>query len=40
MTQAEQRAAFAARASYDELSETARRELKIRAIDGWGLSGE
>jgi 2-methylcitrate dehydratase len=38
MTQAEQLAAFAVRASYDDLSEAARRELKIRVLDALGCA--
>ena len=36
MTQAEQLAAFVVRASYDDLSEAAREQLKIRLLDGLG----
>ena len=38
MTQAEQLAAFAARASYDDLSGPAREQLKIRILDGLGCA--
>jgi 2-methylcitrate dehydratase len=38
MTQAEQLAAFAAKASYDHLSEEARQQLKIRVLDGLGCA--
>jgi 2-methylcitrate dehydratase len=38
MTHAEQLAAFAVRASYEELSEAARRELKIRVLDALGCA--
>ncbi|HWU39218.1 MAG TPA: MmgE/PrpD family protein, partial [Candidatus Acidoferrum sp.] len=38
MTQAEQLAAFAAKASYDHLSEAARQQLKIRVLDGLGCA--
>src|SRR5262245_50741486 len=38
MTQAGQMAAFVARASYDDLSETARRQLKIRVLDSLGFA--
>lgn len=38
MTQAEQLAAFASRASYDRLSGKARDELKIRLIDSLGCA--
>ena len=38
MTQAEQLAAFVVRASYDDLSEAARRQLKIRVLDGLGCA--
>ena len=36
MTQAEQLAEFVVRASYEDLSEEARRQLKIRILDGLG----
>ena len=38
MTQAEQLAAFAAKASYDHLSEAARQQLKMRVLDGLGCA--
>ena len=38
MTHAEQLAAFVVRASYDDLSETARQQLKIRVLDGLGCA--
>jgi len=38
MTRAEQMAAFVTRASYDDLSETARRQLKIRVLDSLGCA--
>src|SRR5215470_9393024 len=38
MTQAEQMAAFVVRASYDDLSEMARRQLKIRVLDSIGCA--
>ena len=38
MTQAEQLAAFAAKATYDHLSEAARQQLKIRVLDGLGCA--
>jgi 2-methylcitrate dehydratase len=38
VTQAEQMAGFVARASYDELSETARLQLKIRVLDAIGCA--
>lgn len=38
MTQAEQLAAFVVRASYDDLSEAAREQLKIRVLDGLGCA--
>jgi len=38
MTDAEQLAAFVVRASYDNLSEDARQELKIRVLDGLGCA--
>ena len=38
MTQAEQLAAFVVRASYEDLSEEARRQLKIRILDGLGCA--
>ena len=38
MTDAEQLAAFVARASYNDLSEAARRQLKIRVLDGLGCA--
>jgi 2-methylcitrate dehydratase len=38
MTQAEQLAAFVVRASYDDLSEAARTQLKIRVLDGLGCA--
>jgi 2-methylcitrate dehydratase len=38
MTQAEQLAAFAVRASYDEMSKAAREQLKIRVLDGLGCA--
>jgi len=38
MTQAEQLANFAVRASYDDLSEAARRELKVRVLDALGCA--
>ncbi len=38
MTQAEQLAAFVVRASYDDLSEAARTQLKIRILDGLGCA--
>lgn len=38
MTQAEQLAAFVVRASYDDLSEAARAQLKIRVLDGLGCA--
>ena len=38
MTQAEQLAAFAARATYDELSPAARLQLKIRVLDALGCA--
>jgi len=38
MTQAEQLAAFVVRASYDDLSEEARQQLKIRILDGLGCA--
>ncbi len=38
MTQAEQLATFAVRASYEDLSEAARRELKIRVLDALGCA--
>ena len=38
MTQAEQLAAFVVRASYDDLSEEARHQLKIRILDGLGCA--
>ncbi len=38
MTHAEQLAAFVARASYDDLSEVARQQLKIRVLDGLGCA--
>jgi 2-methylcitrate dehydratase len=38
MTHAEQLAGFAVRASYDDLSEAARRELKIRVLDAIGCA--
>ena len=36
MTQAEQLTAFVVRASYDDLSEAARQQLKIRVLDSVG----
>ncbi len=38
MTHAEQLAAFVVQASYDDLSEAARRQLKIRILDGLGCA--
>ena len=38
MTEAEQLAAFVVRASYDDLSEEARRQLKIRVLDSLGCA--
>ncbi len=38
MTHAEQLAAFVVRASYDNLSEAARQQLKIRVLDGLGCA--
>jgi 2-methylcitrate dehydratase len=38
MTHAEQLAAFVVRASYDDLSENARHQLKIRILDGLGCA--
>jgi 2-methylcitrate dehydratase len=38
MTSVEQLAAFVARASYEDLSEEACRELKIRVLDGLGCA--
>ncbi|MDR7550607.1 MAG: MmgE/PrpD family protein [Armatimonadota bacterium] len=38
MTQAEHLAAFVARASYDDLSEAARQEIKIRILDALGCA--
>lgn len=38
MTRAEQLAAFAVRASYEELSEAARRQLKLRVLDALGCA--
>jgi len=38
MTQAEQLAAFVVQASYDDLSEAARTQLKIRVLDGLGCA--
>lgn len=38
MTHAEQLAAFVVRASYGDLSETARQQLKIRVLDGLGCA--
>ncbi len=38
LTHAEQPAAFAARASYDDLSQAARQQLKIRVLDSLGCS--
>jgi 2-methylcitrate dehydratase len=38
MTQAEQQAAFVVRASYDDLSEEAGHQLKIRILDGLGCA--
>lgn len=38
MTEAERLAAFVVRASYDELSEEARRQLKIRVLDSLGCA--
>jgi len=38
MTHAEQLAAFVVRASYDDLSEAARQQLKIRVLDGLGCA--
>jgi len=38
MTQAEQLAAFVVRASYDDLSEETRHQLKIRILDGLGCA--
>ncbi len=38
LTHAEQLAAFAARASYDDLSQAARQQLKIRVLDSLGCS--
>lgn len=38
MTQAEQLAAFVVRASYDDLSESARQQLKIRVLDSLGCA--
>ena len=38
MTQVEQLAAFVVRANYDDLSERARRQLKIRALDSIGCA--
>ena len=38
MTQAEQLAAFAAKASYDHLSEAVRQQLKMRVLDGLGCA--
>lgn len=38
ITQAERLAAFVARASYDDLSEAARRQLKIRVLDSLGCA--
>ena len=38
MTHAEQLAAFVTRASYDDLSEAARQQLKIRVLDGLGCA--
>ncbi len=38
MTQAEQLAAFAVKASYDEFSQAARDQLKIRVLDGLGCA--
>src|ERR1051326_674328 len=38
MTQAERLAAFVARASDDDLSTTARQQLKIRILDGLGCA--
>ncbi len=38
MTQAEQLAAFVVRASYDDLSEEARHQVKIRILDGLGCA--
>lgn len=38
MTQAEQLAAFVVRASYKDLSEAARQQLKIRVLDGLGCA--
>ena len=38
MTQAEQLAAFVVRASYDDLSEAARTQLKIRVLDALGCA--
>ena len=38
MTQAEQLAAFVVQASYDDLSETARQQLKIRVLDALGCA--
>ncbi len=38
MTHAEQLAAFVVRASYEDLSEAARQQLKIRVLDGLGCA--
>jgi 2-methylcitrate dehydratase len=38
MTDAEQLAAFVVRASYDDLSEAARQQIKIRVLDGLGCA--
>jgi 2-methylcitrate dehydratase PrpD len=38
MTHAEQLAAFVVRASYDDLSATARQQLKIRVLDALGCA--
>ena len=38
MTQAEQLAAFVVRASYEDLSEEARRQFKVRILDGLGCA--
>jgi len=38
MTQAEQLAAFVQRASYDDLSDTARQQIKARILDGLGCA--
>jgi 2-methylcitrate dehydratase len=38
MTHAERLAEFVARVSYEDLSDAAVRELKIRVLDSWGCA--